>query len=1220
MRHVISKISVGRRKVRIAIGTLIVLSVPVVVYYTFYVRHQTAYFTSRDFRKLALISDHISGKVGGLSIAFKNAGEKFVRLNDENSNTSNADSGNPPNQTTASQSEDGQYDPKADREKNRKAMQANLANLKDDGLDLNATDFKDSDHAPIDLTKEYKSTVTFAVKSEDAGVWLYLCWRYVTDDKSKTIEISARTDFNKLMMPLVADQNTENQKAVFGENEFDDVLIAEASSDAPVIFQRDTSEFQLVSLSKVAPSNGDNKVDLTANDTISNVTEVNLGGSSVKIFLHPLNLTVTSERGAQNPRWLVCGIVSADRFRKEAWSISYTVLIIFAFILALAVLSWPFLKLLLIGPKDRLRTADTYLLSFSILIAVSLTTFATLYFYSYRRLEARMDKQLGVLSDEPQLDKQLVPLSDSVKNNFQTEVDSALQQLDSLDDNLRKRLEKKEPALNKVSNESNLKKEQESVLSEASKQSNLSNRGRVLPEILSETTQPYPYFDSAVWIDPKGFQRIKWMAIKDNTTQFIDVSSRPYFTKLKQNNYLSDGGGHKFWLEPIVSRTTGRNEVEISQRSKLNSDWIIALDARLMSVMEPVLPSGYGYVIVDTDGKVLFHSDENHLGENFFQECDNDPYLIGAVADRAQMHLTIGYLGRGHSAFVTPIYNFPSWSLIVFRDKRVFRTVFMDVLTLAGLMYLVYALILLTALSIFYLFNINTTERRSWLWPSPDKTLSYCISTLVILGLSAICALLVEEIQGPWCLVMISLISMAGITFLFLNLKYDLFAGRFKTIRESSLLKEAGRKSIFRYDRAYSLNLSCLLLLAAVVPSAAFFKLAYESEVELFIKHGQVTIANGLSERAHRVQSRYAEVKDLPPLFVSNTLDRQPPWDVYDGFFFDTTTAPGDSGRRVADSTWWILSYLRRNMPRPNRISIESRNLMDHPFTDNSRYWTAPEPPQTTTRLQVANTSGATGPYSLTTNLPEFGTPRIWWWPVFGVGLMLFFLWLHLIVRKIFLLDVHKPASSSLTNLLAEQTKNNLFIVLDVPYTDTACLSNSQYHQIDLTGVVGRANWVDTFDWDHLPKDTSRAIAVNHFEYRLDDPGTNRQKTNFLERLLVRPQRIIVLSTADPTRYRFVKDGGKKAALLGGSPVDGADRWSGVVSHFLQFYAEDCGDSDSFRQTVRTTWSQLLRDSTSRTQRNELRKLFNTLLDECADKAPCKISAWKSSIKPIFQR
>ena len=47
---------------------------------------------------------------------------------------------------------------------------------------------------------------------------------------------------------------------------------------------------------------------------------------------------------------------------------------------------------------------------------------------------------------------------------------------------------------------------------------------------------------------------------------------------------------------------------------------------RLLSLMDPVLPAGYGYAIIANDGKVLFHSDEaNHLGENLFQECDEDP-------------------------------------------------------------------------------------------------------------------------------------------------------------------------------------------------------------------------------------------------------------------------------------------------------------------------------------------------------------------------------------------------------------------------------------------------------------------------------------------------------------------------------------------------------------------------------------------------------------------
>jgi hypothetical protein len=67
----------------------------------------------------------------------------------------------------------------------------------------------------------------------------------------------------------------------------------------------------------------------------------------------------------------------------------------------------------------------------------------------------------------------------------------------------------------------------------------------------------------------------------------------------------------------------------------------VAFDTRLLSLMDPVLPDAFGYVIIDNEGKVLFHSDEvHHLGENLFQECDddNEPALSSDRTRRQAAH------------------------------------------------------------------------------------------------------------------------------------------------------------------------------------------------------------------------------------------------------------------------------------------------------------------------------------------------------------------------------------------------------------------------------------------------------------------------------------------------------------------------------------------------------------------------------------------------------
>ena len=52
-----------------------------------------------------------------------------------------------------------------------------------------------------------------------------------------------------------------------------------------------------------------------------------------------------------------------------------------------------------------------------------------------------------------------------------------------------------------------------------------------------------------------------------------------------------------------------------------------------MSLMNTVMPEGFGFAVVDKRGEVQFHSDsQKNLWENLFEECGYNKHLIAAVA------------------------------------------------------------------------------------------------------------------------------------------------------------------------------------------------------------------------------------------------------------------------------------------------------------------------------------------------------------------------------------------------------------------------------------------------------------------------------------------------------------------------------------------------------------------------------------------------------------
>jgi hypothetical protein len=85
------------------------------------------------------------------------------------------------------------------------------------------------------------------------------------------------------------------------------------------------------------------------------------------------------------------------------------------------------------------------------------------------------------------------------------------------------------------------------------------------------------------------------------------------------------------------------------------------------------------------------------------------------------------------------------------------------------------------------------------------------------------------------------------------------------------------RLTLKRYDRLYALNLMLLVVLIAIVPMGAFFKYEYETQINLYIKHAQFSLATALAQRDERIRSQYANVAPLGPLTCSANAPNHEP-------------------------------------------------------------------------------------------------------------------------------------------------------------------------------------------------------------------------------------------------------------------------------------------------------------------------------------------------------
>ena len=902
-------------QLRVIAFSLVLIIVPFFVYYYFWVSNQTKYFNGRNLRILATLSTHLQESVESQSSVFKNAVEKYAQDMAEGK-FDESKNGRPATVEQLTQKNYADFQEKA------------LNPLKGEGANLQATNIvvvsKPEDESLL-------SAPRIEVKEEASQPWLHFEYtvRYppapstsasansaattesttsTASPQTKYLNFKSKVNLAQLIGPFVNKREMQLNQGSLYQDGFDAVLIAGLDDQMTILFQESSAKLRMLSLNNLTTTT-DAKIDLKLLGQSTNISDVRLGPADYKLFVQPIRLPLL-KAGASNQeslRWLACGLVENGHFQQQRLAVSYNVLIGFGFITILVAVSWSFLKLLFIGPKDRFRSLDGYMLGFSAFMIAALLTLVALFTYTYH----------ATLSE---VETDLEQFSGSIKQNFYSELEAALTQIDEL--NLKLKSDQKTIEAAREVNARNLDK--------------LAFRSSIMGSELVTPESPYPYLNTAFWMNEKGWQQIKW-TVRSGVTNRVDVSTRAYFSKLRQGRNYNfkdrNNKDHAFWIEPVTSKTTGAHTVVISKRVDgidPKSTWVSAIDMRLLSLMEPVIPKGYGFAVLDDTGKVLFHSAEKlHLGENFFEECDNNPVLRAAVLGRWKRPMSTSYFGNGHSLYVEPLGNF-SWTIVVFNEKDSLRTTFSEILSLSLVLFFSYLVALCVMLATIYLINRKTRDRSTWLWPDKRKRSLYVESIVVNSVLFLLSCLAVYVLPGLWKLGVPTLIGLVAIA---------LNVWRFKRATRNG---RDERRTWFDYRTAYMVNVTLLFCLASILPAYACFKLAYVEEMKLFIKHTQLNLAEDMTAREERIlrQSR-STYRNTPPQTITKLVQRRiaEQRDVYDSFFFNTRQSqqlapPRYINRRPNR----FMGFFKQFVPLFDHGSIQRHSLITK-AVDDSRNW-----------------------------------------------------------------------------------------------------------------------------------------------------------------------------------------------------------------------------------------------------------------------------------------
>ena len=412
----------------------------------------------------------------------------------------------------------------------------------------------------------------------------------------------------------------------------------------------------------------------------NHVKEIMLSDTKYKLFVHAI-------RFSEEENWLLCGLMETENFNSQIRAVDPLWIASAILIVLFLIIAMPILKLRIMNTYERLTISNVWFTGLSVVCGTAVL-FIIIWSGSHN------------LQSIASVDRGLDTLSNEVKRRFETELHDIRDQLDDLNKNL------SDPLVT-------IFKKDTIVYGDFFRPG---GRTDCIYPYIEEYKQKYDtlkysYFNYILWIDSLGYPSIT-LTTKSVGPDFKmpNLSERKYVSRVLQDSlwYLPSLDGTKpyspFALQSIQSWTDRRPEAGfgIALDPSYAPFKVLAMATRLHSVMDPVLPLGYGFCIIDDSGEVWFHSNtlKNHQ-ENIFREIKNPDKLTAAVKGRAKTHFSTEYGGGRNRMSVQPLGNLPLY-LVTFHDKNYQRTPM--VLTIALAFSMMTILFLIQGVQILLLF------------------------------------------------------------------------------------------------------------------------------------------------------------------------------------------------------------------------------------------------------------------------------------------------------------------------------------------------------------------------------------------------------------------------------------------------------------------------------------------------------------------------------------
>jgi len=467
------------------------------------------------------------------------------------------------------------------------------------------------------------------------------------------------------------------------------------------------------------------------------INDISLEGTDYKLFTYPFQLG--------RHRVMLCGLIKTDTYDAQVHAIpvgtSYTLITC----LVLFLFSLPFLKIFMMNDRDRIYALNIVIgVAFLFAMASFITIVATqLILLNQGRVEVKAN-----------LDSLSIKLEDSLT----AELNQAQNEMEYFDTRLCNYMD-----TTKIDQESNdgtpsfLIEIDSNYLNPA-----FDRQGR----ILSGHNPIYHDADHIGWISDTGREtvRIKYISpqmdwalrneLNYDTIQFVNVRPRPYFQELFSHTRYKNTTLSTLIIAPVQSWVSGEFRVNLCRYSQIPGLMVQVMETRLYSLVNTVLPAGYGYCLFDLSGNTLIHSDTlKSLRENFLDETGRLPWILGSLKSRQVIEAgNVAFYGTNYMLRIQPLKQNPLF-LAVFYNNDYLEPVNLRILSFS----LFFCLLTYLLLYIFFLL-LYRREPRTFLYspmeyywrivPSSEKFGLYFNGSFLLTVYIAVFSL--ASIFSPW--------------------------------------------------------------------------------------------------------------------------------------------------------------------------------------------------------------------------------------------------------------------------------------------------------------------------------------------------------------------------------------------------------------------------------------------------------------------------------------